>query len=178
VAIAFARKPANLGNSINAVISEDVLETRTKITYPELFMDMLKEALHLFFSSNVHLYISVGNAYFLFNSMLEKAIKAGILDTAKLDLKYTSDEKPKGLRKEYQKVLHENFIEQKRTSNTTLSLWYLKKDKRIFKEKVADSIQDFLIDIADKVVTKHVAAHGTARRNNEAEQYLLVVQTA
>jgi hypothetical protein len=145
---------------------EKLVDTRLAITYPKLFMDMLKEALRLFFSG--HSYISVMKAYFLFNSTLEKTIESGILDTANLDLKYTSDKKPKGSKMEFQKVFQEMCNEKKLTL-------FLKEDNRTFEKKGVENsncnilqhsgrneLQDFiLIDIADKVVTKHVAAHGT-----------------
>jgi hypothetical protein len=152
----------NRNRNNNYAHTESRVDRRSAITYPKLFMDMLKEALHLFFSSNVQYHICVTNAYFLFNSTLEKTIESGILDTDNLDLKYTSDEKPKGLRMEFQKVLQEICNEKKRTNNhTSNSIWFLKEDNRTFEEKgVENSIQDFLIDIADKVVTKHVAANG------------------
>lgn len=137
---------------------EVLTDERVTTVYPQWFNGMLREALEEILCSESTPYIDTLRAYRLFNRVLGVAINVGIFDTTGLDIQRTSDDKPKGIKIEYRKVLHATCTEDKRHAHHAVTIWFPKDQNFGLKTKGdCSAIEDQEFVIASRVVAKRRA---------------------
>jgi len=137
--------------------TDDTIDVRVTIMYPQWLRTAFGEALMEFCRSLRIPYVASSRAYELFNHILYAVVTSNVLNTALLELRRDGDGKPLGLKSEYQKVLNEVCREEKRHAQVGNSIWYPKVqqlDCETGGEECMTGDQNLLEAIAAKVVAK------------------------